>query len=92
MLDDTLPAVKLLYFAWVREKIGIASEVVCLPDTVKNVADTIDEHLDVVAEFTVIGGSHDQVLANDDEPGEVNGAPAVEGCGQSVGLVKNLVG
>ncbi len=41
MPDDTPTTVKLLYFAWVREKIGMASEVVSLPATVKNVADTI---------------------------------------------------
>ena len=60
-------------------------------DVVENVADTIDEHLDVIAELTVIGGSHDQVLANDDEPGEVDGAPAIKGDGQAVGLIEHLV-
>ncbi len=29
---------KLVYFAWVRERIGIGEEDVLLPDTVKNVS------------------------------------------------------
>ena len=33
--------VKLLYFAWVREKIGRASEEVALPDNVATVADLV---------------------------------------------------
>lgn len=33
---------KILYFAWVREKTGIASEEVNLPDTVKTVSQLID--------------------------------------------------
>ncbi len=33
--------VKLLYFAWVREKIGKPSEEIALPATVKTVAETI---------------------------------------------------
>ena len=35
-----MPApVKLLYFAWVREKVGLAHETVELPDNVTTVAD-----------------------------------------------------
>ena len=34
-------SVKLLYFAWVREKIGRAEEIVDLPAGVKSVADLI---------------------------------------------------
>jgi molybdopterin synthase sulfur carrier subunit len=33
--------VKLLYFAWVREKIGRGSEEVALPDNVETVADLV---------------------------------------------------
>ncbi len=33
--------VKLLYFAWVREKTGIGEETVDLPDEVKTVTDLI---------------------------------------------------
>lgn len=33
--------VTLLYFAWVREKIGLAREVVALPPTVATIADLI---------------------------------------------------
>ena len=33
--------VKLLYFAWVREKIGLASEEITLPSGVKTVAELI---------------------------------------------------
>ena len=33
---------KLMYFAWVREKIGISEEFRDLPDTVSNVSDLID--------------------------------------------------
>ena len=33
--------VKLLYFAWVREKIGRGSEEVALPDSVATVADLV---------------------------------------------------
>ena len=34
-------SVKLLYFAWVREKVGKAEEIVDLPAGVKTVADLI---------------------------------------------------
>ena len=33
--------VKLLYFAWVRERIGCGSEEIALPDNVKTVADLV---------------------------------------------------
>lgn len=33
---------KILYFAWIRERIGMASEDIDLPDTVTNVATFID--------------------------------------------------
>ena len=34
-------SVKILYFAWVREKTGKAEEIVDLPDRVKTVADLV---------------------------------------------------
>ncbi|WP_010164477.1 molybdopterin converting factor subunit 1 [Sphingomonas sp. PAMC 26617] len=34
--------IELLYFAWVRERIGTASETVCPPADVTTVADLID--------------------------------------------------
>jgi sulfur-carrier protein len=37
----TSTPVKLLYFAWVREKIGKPSEVANIPANIKTVADTI---------------------------------------------------
>ncbi len=33
---------QLLYFAWVRERIGLAEEIFALPDTVKTVAALLD--------------------------------------------------
>jgi sulfur-carrier protein len=33
--------VKILYFAWVRERVGKAEEIVALPDSVVTVADLI---------------------------------------------------
>ena len=33
---------KLLYFAWLRERIGVGSEDVTLPDTVVTVGDLVD--------------------------------------------------
>jgi sulfur-carrier protein len=32
-------AVTVLYFAWVRQKIGVAEETIALPESVKSVAD-----------------------------------------------------
>lgn len=37
----TEPSLKLLYFAWVREKIGRAEDVVTLPPTVITLADLV---------------------------------------------------
>lgn len=33
---------KLVYFAWVRERIGVGEEVVDLPETIKTGADLLD--------------------------------------------------
>lgn len=35
-------SVKLVYFAWVRERIGFADETVTLPEDVKTVADVLN--------------------------------------------------
>lgn len=34
--------VKLVYFAWLRERLGTGEEVVTLPETVKSVSDLLD--------------------------------------------------
>ena len=33
---------KLLYFAWIRERIGVAEEEIAPPGSVRNVADLLD--------------------------------------------------
>ncbi len=51
--------VKLVYFAWVRERIGMNEEEIDLPDTVTTVADLID-HL------KGRGEGYEMALANPD--------------------------
>ena len=34
----TAPALRLVYFAWVRERVGLAEETVALPDGVSTIA------------------------------------------------------
>ena len=41
-MDNQTRNVRLLYFAWVREKIGLASEDVELPAGIATVADLVD--------------------------------------------------
>ena len=41
MLSDSTSTIKLMYFAWVREKIGVPSEDVLLPAHIETVSDTI---------------------------------------------------
>lgn len=41
MTDNTPATVRILYFAWVREKMGRAEETVSLPDDVTTVADLV---------------------------------------------------
>jgi molybdopterin synthase sulfur carrier subunit len=44
MSDTTLTrsyTLKLVYFAWVRERIGLAEEVVALPDDIATIADLV---------------------------------------------------
>ena len=59
--------VKILYFAWVREKIGKAEEVVDLPASVKSVADLVEwlrqrgpEYADAFAKPGVVRAAVDQ--------------------------------
>lgn len=39
MWSISMTEVKLVYFAWVRERIGLSDETLALPETVKSVAD-----------------------------------------------------
>ncbi len=41
MTDNTPATVRILYFAWVREKMGRAEETVSLPDGVTTIADLV---------------------------------------------------
>ncbi len=34
-------SVKLVYFAWVRERIGLAEETVVLPDSIRTIGDLV---------------------------------------------------
>lgn len=52
---------KVLYFAWLRTKIGTAQEEVDLPDTVKTVADVLD-HLRTQGEAYADALSEDKVI------------------------------
>ena len=60
--------VRLLYFAWVREKLGRAEETVALPPEVTTVADLMawlgrrgPEYLDVFSRVGVVRAAVDQV-------------------------------
>ena len=60
-------AVSLLYFAWVREKIGRASETVDLPASVATVADLVEwlrargpEYMEAFANPEVVRAAIDQ--------------------------------
>jgi len=66
---------KLLYFAWVREKIGKAEETATLPQTVRSVADLLawqksrgPEYEAAFANESVIRIALDQSHAKSDEP------------------------
>lgn len=41
-LFEEIDGMRLLYFAWVRSKIGVAEEEVSPPDTIKTVSDLLD--------------------------------------------------
>jgi len=42
MADTPTPDVTILYFAWLRERVGVAEEQVSLPDWVRTVADLMN--------------------------------------------------
>lgn len=48
---------QLIYFAWVREKIGMSEEDITLPDHVQTVADLLDW-------LTTRGENYEQALEN----------------------------
>jgi molybdopterin synthase sulfur carrier subunit len=62
-----MPALKILYFAWVREKIGKADEIVDLPAGIETVADLVSwlkargpEYAEAFARPEVIRAAVDQ--------------------------------
>lgn len=66
---------KLLYFAWVRERIGLAEEEVDLPDTIQTPSDLLvwlksrgPEFDHAFAEPTLIRVAADQQHIEHDEP------------------------
>lgn len=66
---------KILYFAWVREKIGRAEEIRQLPDTVVSVGDVIawlktqgPEYQNAFAEAKVIRAALDRSHVRHDAP------------------------
>lgn len=68
-------AVKLLYFAWVREKVGRAEETIELPDGVATAADLIawlktrgPEYANAFARGDVVRVAIDQVHAPQTSP------------------------
>jgi molybdopterin synthase sulfur carrier subunit len=67
--------VKVLYFAWVRERVGKGEETIDLPDGVATVADLIahlkgrgEEYVHAFENATVIRAALDQVHARHDAP------------------------
>jgi sulfur-carrier protein len=61
-------SVKILYFAWVREKIGKAEEIIDLPTDVRTVADLVawlkqrgPEYVEAFARPGVVRAAVDQV-------------------------------
>ncbi len=81
---------KILYFAWVKQRTGVSQETVELPDTVKTVEDVIDwirargpEFAHAFEDTRVIRAAVDQVHARLDTPiegaGEIAFFPPVTG-------------
>jgi molybdopterin synthase sulfur carrier subunit len=63
----TSKPIKILYFAWVREKTGKAEETLALPDTVKTVGDLVQwlkgrgpEYAEAFARAHVVRAAVDQ--------------------------------
>ena len=51
-----MASVEVLYFAWLRERVGLARESVALPDEVRDVAG-------LIALLRARGGGHESVFA-----------------------------
>ncbi len=75
MAPEEGKSVKLVYFAWVRERIGLTEEEVTLPEGVATVADLIGwlkgrgpEYEHALAEPTAIRVAVDRVHAGRDAP------------------------
>ena len=66
---------KLVYFAWIRERIGLEEEVITLPDTVTTIDDLLnwqkgrgDEYAAAFAEADTIRVALDQFHAEHSDP------------------------
>ena len=66
---------KLLYFAWLRQRIGVAEETVSLPPDVATVSDLLawlqkrsDEHATALADLSVVRVAVNQDYARDADP------------------------
>lgn len=66
---------KLLYFAWLRQRIGVAEETVSLPPNVATVGDLLawlrkrsDEHATALADLSVVRVAVNQDYARDADP------------------------
>lgn len=81
---------KLLYFAWVRQKTGISEEQVDVPDTIETVGDLIEwqrtrgpEFEHAFEDIAILRAAVDQVHAQLDTPitgaGEIAFFPPVTG-------------
>jgi molybdopterin synthase sulfur carrier subunit len=67
--------VKIKYFAWMRQKAGVAEEEVTPPDDVRTVQDLIDwlagrspKHAEAFSEAKVFGAAIDQQVVKLDAP------------------------
>ncbi len=66
---------KLIYFAWIRERLGIEEEVIDLPDSVQTVQDLLlwqrsrdDQYEGAFADLETIRVALDQFHAEPDDP------------------------
>ncbi len=63
--------VQLLYFAWVKEAVGVDGEMLDVPDsltTLQDLADWLSERYTVFSDTTRLRGAIDQVMAKFDAP------------------------
>ncbi len=70
---DGITAMKILYFAWLRTKIGVAEEDVTPPETVSTVAELVDwlkargpGHAEALANLSVVRIAVNQEFAGPD--------------------------